>query len=70
MRLEFPGAPGAAPAPDEAAAIAAALAALLSEPVESETPAAPPSRWRLAARAFDEGYDAERALRRARRRSS
>jgi hypothetical protein len=59
-----------APEPEQAAAIVAVLEALLSAPVEPVPSAAPPSGWRLAARVFDDGYDGERALRRARRRSS
>ncbi len=64
MRIES----GGTPEPEEAAAILAALAALGERDVEADSPAAPRSRWRLAARAFDDGFDAERALRRAERR--
>ena len=57
------------PGPEEAAAIVAALEALAAKDVETEAAAAPPSGWRLAARAFDTGWDAERALRHALRRT-
>ena len=65
MRIEAGGVEA-----DEAAAILAALEALLSHRGEHEPAAAPLSGWRLAARAFDDGFDAERALRRAKRRTS
>ncbi len=59
----------AGPGPEDAAAIVAALEALAANDVETEASAALPSEWRLAARAFDTGWDAERALRRALRRT-
>jgi hypothetical protein len=65
MNREFRAGPG----PEEAAAIVAALEAPAANDVETEAAAAPPSGWRLAARAFDAGWDAERALRRALRRT-
>jgi hypothetical protein len=65
MRIEA----GGAPEPDEAAAIVAALAALTTGSGEDRA-VTQPSGWRLAARAFDDGYDADRALRRAKRRTS
>jgi gamma-glutamyl:cysteine ligase YbdK (ATP-grasp superfamily) len=58
------------PDPEEAAAVAAVLEALLASDVEGEHPAAPLSTWRLAARVPENDYDAGRALRRARRRAS
>jgi hypothetical protein len=61
--------PSDAPGPEEAAAIAAVLEALSARRVEGEAAAAPPSRWRRAARAHDDDHDAGRALRRAMRRA-
>jgi hypothetical protein len=66
MRVES----GGTPEPEEAAAIVAALEALFGHGVEPGAPAPAASGWRLAARALDDGYDAERALRRAKRSAS
>ncbi len=56
--------------PDEAAAIIIALHALTNASVAPEPARPTSSAWRLAARAFDDGIDAERARRRAKRRAS